>query len=80
MKSSITTTQGIIQPGTRIRIIKMNDEVPVSRAFPDGIDHGARRYNGKEGTVQSIDDQGQLHGTWGGLAVIPDEDSFEIIK
>ena len=38
------------------------------------------QYWGKEGVITAIDDMGQLHGTWGGLAVIPGEDSFEIIK
>jgi hypothetical protein len=36
-------------------------------------------YPGRVGIVTSIDDAGQLHGTWGGLAVIPGEDEFEII-
>ena len=26
------------------------------------------------GTVTAVDDMGQLHGTWGGLAAIPGED------
>lgn len=34
----------------------------------------------KEGIVNYIDDIGQLHGTWGGLAAIPGEDIIEIIK
>ena len=38
------------------------------------------RYDGKEGIITSIDDRGQLHGTWGGLAVIPEEDDYTIIK
>lgn len=38
------------------------------------------RYDGKEGIVTRIDDMGQLHGTWGGLAVIPDEDDYTIIN
>lgn len=37
------------------------------------------RYDGKEGTITYIDSLGQLHGDWGGLAVIPEEDDFEII-
>ena len=37
-------------------------------------------YDGKEGTVEHIDGIGQLHGTWGGLAVIPGVDEFEIIN
>jgi hypothetical protein len=30
--------------------------------------------------IEHIDGIGQLHGTWGGLAVIPEADDFEIIK
>ena len=37
------------------------------------------QYNGKDGTVTRVDYLGQLHGTWGGLAVIPSEDKYEII-
>lgn len=51
--------------GTRIKIIKMINEP---------------QYSGKEGTVAFIDDEGQLHGTWGGCAIIPNIDTFEIIK
>ena len=40
---------------------------------------GEPHYTGREGVIKSIDDMGQLHGTWGGLAVIPGEDGFEII-
>ena len=36
-------------------------------------------YDFRTGVVNHIDDMGQLHGTWGGLAVIPEEDSFEVI-
>ena len=38
------------------------------------------RYDGKEGTITYIDSLGQLHGDWGGLAVIPEEDDFEILQ
>lgn len=40
---------------------------------------GEPKYTGREGEVTSVDDMGQLHGTWGGLAVIPGTDDFEII-
>ena len=40
---------------------------------------GEPDYAGREGVVRSIDSLGQLHGSWGGLAVIPGEDSFSII-
>ena len=36
-------------------------------------------YDGKMGIVMSIDSLGQLHGTWGGLAIIPEVDEFELI-
>ena len=32
-----------------------------------------------EDTVEYIDAIGQLHSTWGGLAVIPKEDEFVVI-
>ena len=54
-----------VEVGDRIRIINMKDEPA---------------YTGKIGTVDYIDSIGQLHGNWGGLAVIPEVDEFEIIK
>ena len=51
--------------GDRIRIVRMDDEP---------------RYEGREGVVEYIDDFGQLHGTWGGCALIPGIDQFDIIK
>lgn len=50
--------------GKKIRIIDMKDEW---------------NYTGREGIVEFIDDIGQLHGTWGGLAVNPYIDTFEIL-
>lgn len=41
---------------------------------------GEPNYSGKNGVIRTIDSMGQLHGTWGGLAVIPEEDIFRIIK
>ena len=41
-----------------------------------GDKEACEAYKGKEGRVTMIDSIGQLHGTWGGLAVIPDEDEF----
>ncbi len=54
-----------IKLGDKIRIIEMK---------------GEPEYAGKLGEVTVIDDIGQIHGTWGGLAIIPEEDTFEIIK
>lgn len=40
---------------------------------------GEPQYSGREGVVLRIDDAGQLHGTWGGCALIPGTDSFEVV-
>lgn len=52
--------------GDKIRIIKLKDPY-------------AKDYDGKEGYVTLIDDMGQLHGTWGGLAIIPEIDEYIIL-
>ena len=51
--------------GMKIRIINMA---------------GEPQYAGKEGEILRIDSIGQLHGTWGGCAVIPSEDSFVVLN
>lgn len=56
-----------VSVGDTIRITRLNDPYD-------------NTYVGREGVVQFIDDIGQLHGTWGGLAVIPGEDGFQILK
>ena len=43
-----------LKKGDRIRIVEMS---------------GEPRYSGKEGSVDHIDDAGQIHGTWGGCAL-----------
>lgn len=40
---------------------------------------GEPDYADREGIVEAIDAAGQLHGTWGGLAVIPETDIFKKI-
>lgn len=57
----------MVKVGDKIRIIYMEDELE------------GRMYNGREGVITIIDDVGMLHGTWGGLAIIPEEDDFEVI-
>lgn len=54
----------MVKVGDKIRIIEMK---------------GEPQYTGKVGIVEHIDDIGQLHGTWGGCALIPSEDTYEII-
>lgn len=34
----------------------------------------------REGFVKYIDDLGQFHGTWGGSALIPRTDQFELVQ
>ena len=51
--------------GDKIRIIYME---------------GEPQYSGKEGIVRVIDSIGQIHGSWGGCAIIPDTDQFEVIS
>lgn len=41
---------------------------------------GELDYCGREGVVTCIDDIGQIHGTWGGCAIIPGTDVFEVIS
>lgn len=47
--------------GDKIKIIEMVDEP---------------QYAGKEGVIVYIDAIGQLHGTWGGCAIIPEVDRY----
>ena len=54
-----------VQIGDKIQITKMN---------------GEPQYTGKEGIVERIDDAGQIHGSWGGCALIPECDTFKIIS
>ena len=54
-----------LQIGDKIRIISMQDEP---------------QYEGKTGIVEFIDDIGQIHGSWGGCALIPEVDKYEIIR
>ena len=41
---------------------------------------GEPNYSGKFGTIDHIDAMGQIHCKEFGLAIIPDEDVFKIIK
>lgn len=41
---------------------------------------GEPRYKDACGEITSIDDKDQIHGTWGGCAIIPDIDTFEKVE
>lgn len=54
-----------VKIGDTIKIISMKDEPP---------------YTNRTGIVTHIDDAGQIHGTWGGCAIIPEADTYIIMK
>ena len=56
------------QKGDIIRITKMDDK--------NGTDWQAKSMNGAIGYVRLVDSAGQLHGSWGGLAILPEIDHF----
>ena len=37
-------------------------------------------YSGRVGVITHIDDIGQLHGTWGGVALLPELDDFIVLE
>ena len=51
--------------GMKIQIIEMDNEP---------------NYNNKIGIIEHIDDLGQLHGSWGSLAIIPEIDIIKILE
>lgn len=54
-----------VNVGDRIRILEMK---------------GEPAYSGRVGVVELVDSIGQIHGSWGGLAVQPENDRFEILE
>lgn len=53
------------RPGATIRILHME---------------GEPHYEGRTGVVESTDDAGQIHGTWGGCAIQPEHDTWEVLR
>ena len=54
-----------VKVGDRIKILNME---------------GEPQYKDREGMITHIDDAGQIHGTWGGCALIPEIDTFTVLK
>ena len=54
-----------VKVGDTIKIIKME---------------GEPQYTDREGVITHIDDAGQIHGTWGRCAIIPELDTYIILK
>lgn len=55
---------------------KVGDEIAIFWLYDEPRAH---EYVLRKGKIESIDDIGQLHGTWGGLAINPEVDSFCIL-
>lgn len=55
----------MVKVGDKIRIVCMN---------------GEPEYSGRVGIVEHIDDIGQIHGSWGGCALISSVDQYELIE
>ena len=53
--------------------VKLGDRIHIYTMY------GEPNYSNREGIVKYIDDIGQIHGTWGGLALNFDDD-WEIIE
>ena len=61
-----TTSESLYTVGQKIHINHLQGE--------------DNRYDGREGIITHIDGIGQLHGTWGSLAIIPEQDDFYIME
>jgi len=61
---------------------KVGDKIVIKALAKDKTsnlsDPSAYEYAGKVGVVESIDDAGNLHGTWGSLGILP-EDEYEVL-
>lgn len=55
------------------KMIKVGDKIEIE--YMDG----EPSYSGRIGIVTSIDDAGQIHGTWGGCALL-ECDEFKVIE
>ena len=74
--------QLIRQPANELVMDKINiaDTIIIVRLADDGgKDLQAKSYDGTTGAVESVDSLGQIHATWGGLALIPGTDEFRKI-
>lgn len=67
---------------SRAEIKRLREKYPKGTKIM--LDHMDDPYNptpsGTTGTVEHVDDMGQIHWTGSSLALIPNEDRFHIIK
>ena len=76
MQQEIDTPCGKVRIGSVIRIDRVFPETGMTAS---GIDEQALSLNGRSGSVEHIGG-GNLHGTWGSLAVLADKDRFTVIR
>ena len=57
-----------------MRKVKVGDKIQIIEML------GEPNYTGRVGIVEFIDSMGQLHGTWGGLAVQEENDQYIVIE
>ena len=55
-------------------MVKVNDKIKIIYMKDEPT------FTGKIGIVNFIDDLGQIHGSWGGCALIPAIDQFEVLE
>lgn len=65
--------QYTVKPKRKITLPQVGDTIEI--LYVSGIPS----LTGKIGVVQFYDSMGQLHGTWGGLVIVPGEDRYRII-
>ena len=73
-RGSITLEEGCNKYLDIIENVKIGDTIKIIKM------EGEPQYTDREGIVTHIDDAGQIHGTWGGCAIIPEVDNYIIIK
>ena len=73
LTTNINEKQSQIKESTMEKV-KINDTIKIIKM------EGEPQYTDREGRVTHIDDAGQIHGTWGGCAVIPEVDTYIIVK
>ena len=84
MSSNFVAAQGIVIINIKRKQSQIKEDVMEKVQIGDTIKiikmEGEPQYTDREGVVTHIDDAGQIHGTWGGCAIIPEVDTYIIVK
>lgn len=66
--------------------MKQNMVDSLRKKYPKGTKihiefmEGEPQYANKDGIVEYVDDAGQIHGTWGGCALLEETDKFTVLE